>query len=141
MKRESFFRHFAAHWTVYLLLAGMCLLIGITAFQLTKPRSDEARVLLIDAGGDIPGTAHHASVEYPSADSKPEIVQAYVLTTGSGDFDYYIAPIAIQQELTDQQLIRAFPASGEFSLPMNGEYALYLAHSADEKAAVSLPEF
>lgn len=141
MKRESFFRHFSAHWISYLLLAGACLLIGITAFQLTEPRSNEPRTLLIDAGGNIPGTAHHASVEYPSADSKPEIVQAYVLTTGGGDFDYFIAPIAIRQELTDQQLIRPFPATGEFALPLNDEYALYLAHSADEEAAVSPPEF
>ena len=68
------------------------------------------------------------------------LTQVVKLTTG-GDFDYFIAPIAIRQELTDQQLIRPFPATGEFFLPLNDEYALYLAHSADEDAAVSPPEF
>lgn len=141
MKRESFLRHLMAHPLVYLLLAGACLLIGITLFQLTEPRSDEARTLLIDAGGTLPDFAHHARVEYPDEDSPPEVVQAYVLLTGGGDFDYFIAPTAHLSELIDQQLVQPIPATGDFAIALNDEYALCLAHSADSRAAAALPEF
>ena len=141
MKRESFLRHLMARPLVYLLLASACLLAGITLFQLTEPRTDEMRTLLIDAGGTLPNIAHHARVEYPGEDASPEVVQTYVLTTGGGDFDYFIAPTAIVPELIDQQLIRPIPANGEFALPLNDGYALCLAHSADDRAASALPEF
>lgn len=141
MKRENFFRHFASHWMVYLLLAGACLLAGLTLFQVTEPRSNEPRILLIDAGGTIPELAWHVRAEYPGEDSPPEVVQTYVLTTGGGDFDYFIAPISILPELIDQQLIRPILASGDLSLPLNDDYALCLAHSANADAADLLPDF
>lgn len=146
MKRESFPKHFISHWIAYLALASACLLIGITTFQLTLPRSDEPRTLLIDAGGTLPNTTYHARVEYPSEDADPEIVQAYVLTTGSGDFDYYIAPAAILQELYDQGLLLPIGLHEAISVadgtpvgsPLNGEYCLCLAHTADEQAIQAL---
>lgn len=146
MKRESFPKHFAGHWIAYLALASVCLLVGITAFQLTAPRSDEPRALLIDAGGTLPDVTYHARVEYPAEDAEPEIVQAYVLTTGSGDFDYYIVPAAILQELYDQGLLLPIGLHDALTVvddtpvgsPLNGEYCLCLAHTADERAIQAL---
>lgn len=146
MNRESFFRHFAAHWAAYLLLTGACLLAGITLFQVTEPESAESRSLLINAGGAVPSVSCSAEVQYPGEDSTPEVVQAYVLTTGSGDFDYYIAPIANLQEMYDQQLLLPIGLSEAIAVAdgtpvasaLNDEYCLCLAHTADADAIAAI---
>ena len=143
MRREPFWRHFAGHWPVYLALLCLCVVLGATLFALTAPRNSAPRTLLICDGGPLPDTAFDARVDYPAADASPELVQAYVLTTGSGGYDYFIAPIARLQELYDQQLIqpiahdgaRALADGTPIAIDLNAAYALCLSHCASEAAA------
>lgn len=142
MRRESPWRHFAGHWLAYMAILCICVTIGATLFAVTAPKDNSPRTLLIDRGGALPDYACDGQVDYPAADSEPEVVQTYVLTTGSGGYDYFIAPVDLLQELYDQQLIQPLSAGNALHLSdgtpiainLNGEYALCLSHSAGEEA-------
>ena len=142
MRREPIWRHIAGHWLTYAAILCVCVTIGTTLFAVTAPKDPSPRTLLINGGGTLPDTPCDAQVDYPAADSDPEIVQTYVLTTGSGGYDYFIAPTTLLQELYDQQLIQPISAENALSLSngtpialaLNEDYALCLSHSAGEEA-------
>lgn len=142
MRRESPWRHFAGHWLVYMAILCICVTIGATLFAITAPKDSAPHTLLINCGGSLPDYTCDGQVNYPAADSEPEVVQTYVLTTGSGGYDFFIAPVYLLQELYAQQLIQPLSAESALQLSdgtpiaidLNGEYALCLSHSAGEEA-------
>lgn len=140
MQPEPFHRHFRNHWPVYLVLLCLCAVAGLTLFQLTAPEADSPRLLLISDGNPPPALAFDGQVRYAAEDAQPEQRQVYVLTTGSGGFDLFCAPISLLDELYAQQLIRPLSQDGALTaadgtpmaLPLGDEYALCLAFCARE---------
>ncbi len=146
MQPESFYRHFRSHWPVYLTLLCLCATVGLTLFHLTEPKDESPRLLLISDGNPPPELAFDGQVRYAAESDPPEQRQVYVLTTGSGGFDVFCAPVGLLDELYAQQLIQPLFLDGALTtgdgtpvaLPLGGGYALCLAHRAREGAEAAL---